>query len=161
MVQGAVILSVILGGECQVVVQRFAIYGLALGPGLRDGGDPLLGRHMHEIDAHARMPGQPDHLAKGYVLGDVGVDKMNVLAAGASLMGQLLEHVLYDVVVLGVYDHDAAVLGHLGHGGPQVAVVHHVGRVATAKGGVYLETGNAASHNVAHLLQRLKWDGAG
>ena len=152
----AVGLQVVVAGELQVVVQGLAVDRKLLCAGLGDGVDAFLGRGVDEVDAGLGAFGQPRHLAEGYVLGDVVVGQVQVGAVVAALPLQLVLHVGYDVVFLGVDGHDAAVLADFLEDFPQVARGD-----AGVEGGENLEAGDAGLDGLANLAQGDGRDGPG
>ena len=140
-------LFIVFAGELQVVVQGFAVNRLLLGTGLGDGRHSFLGRGVHEINAHLRVVGQPQDLAKSDVFRDVVVHQMQVIALVPAFPLKLLFHVGDDVVVFGVYGHDAPVVRHLLENILQVAV----GAPGGIEGGEYLEAGHPRLDSLADL----------
>ena len=81
---------------------------------------------MHHVEScSGRAFRQPDDATEAEVLGQLVVDLCHVLETDPSLPDQLRVHVHDDVVVLGVDDAEAAMLGeHLEHL-PDIAKVEH------------------------------------
>ncbi len=125
MILHPVLLLVIVGAEAHIVVQRLAVNRQPLATRFLDGLDALLGADMHEIHRRPRPLRQADDAPEGDVLGHVIVHQVHVMPFGAVFLGELLIHMLDDVVVLGVDGHDAVMRRHLLHDRRQLPHPHH------------------------------------
>ena len=80
---------------------------------------------MDEIHRSARPLRHPDDAPEGHILGHIVVDMMHVVPLGAVFLGELLIHVLDDVVIFRVDGHNAIMRRHLLHDRRQLPHAHH------------------------------------
>jgi len=119
---------------------------------LGDGRDALLGGRVHKVDGCVRVLRQSNDVAKRQVLGEVVVNKVEVVALRASLALERLSHVGDDVVLFRVHRHDAAVPRDLAKDAPQVTVRN----TDRPEGREDLEARGAVLDRLADLPHRLR-----
>ena len=164
MVAEAARLAVVIEREAGVVVERLAIDRQVPSPGFRHRLHPFERRGVHEIDARTAGAGEADDPVEGELLGELGVDEVEVRPLGPPLGGEPLIIELHQFMVFGVHHHDAVVLGHFFHSqlnAPQVEPHFYPSRVRRQHvRGKDLEAGEALLDHVGNLVEHAEGQGA-